>query len=435
MRWEGRCPTCQSWNSLSEVRAEGSAGGSTRAASLELHDPSPLLGSSVSADREADRIASGIGVVDRVLGGGFVPGSVILLGGAPGIGKSTLLLQLAACVDERGGSVLYASGEESHGQVALRASRLGGGAGRVAFIATDRMDAALAAAAARTPDLLCLDSVQTLAADGAGSAGGVAQVRASAAAAHEFAKRTGTVVVLVGHVTKGGGLAGPRSLEHLVDVVLHFEGQRSGEYRMLRGSKNRFGATDELAAFRMRETGLEPVADPEGLFLGDRPAESSGSAVAAALHGTRPLLTEIQALTTPARYGAPQRVTTGFPPRRLAILLAVLQRHAGVPLGDTDVFLSVVGGARLTDPGADLAVCAALASSHLDRPLGRRSAFIGEVGLDGGLRRVARIEERVQAAVRAGFDDVVVPAAHAASLEADCSVAEGVGAVVDGLRA
>lgn len=384
----------------------------------------------------AARTSTGFDVVDRVLGGGLVPGSLILLGGEPGIGKSTLLLQIAANVQAAGGRVLYASGEESREQVGLRAARIGGGAAALPFLATSDIEDVLAAAEADPPALVCLDSIQTIAAEGEGVPGGVAQVRACAARAQEFAKRAGTAVVLVGHVTKDGGLAGPRTLEHVVDVVLHFDGRRSAEFRLLRSTKNRFGSADEAGAFRMTASGLEAVEDPAGLFLEDRPAGATGSAVTVAMHGSQPLLTEIQALTAPARFGSPQRRTTGFPARRLAILLAVLERRAGIPLGDSDVFLNVVGGTRLTDPAADLAVLAALASSHLDRPLGREIALVGEVGLSGELRGVSRPEARVRAAVRAGLADVLLPAVHREALSgvAGARFAAHVRAVVEELR-
>lgn len=341
-----------------------------------------------------------------------MPGSVSLLGGEPGIGKSTLLLQLAAGMHAAGVSVLYASGEESREQVGLRAGRIGGSATQLPFIATGSAEEVLAAAEKAGPGLLCIDSIQTVSVEGGGAPGGVSQVRESAARIQEFAKTSGSATVLVGHVTKGGALAGPRTLEHLVDVVLHFEGKRSADHRFLRSSKNRFGSVDELAAFRMTDAGLDPVEDPSGLFLTDRPGGISGSAVAAAIHGSQPMLTEIQVLTAPARFGSPQRTTTGFPVKRLAILMAVLERRAGVAVADTDVFLSVVGGTRLTDPGADLAVIGALASSVLDRAIDHGTALVGEVGLGGELRGVSGVEARVRAASRAGLADVVVPEVH-----------------------
>jgi DNA repair protein RadA/Sms len=311
-----------------------------------------------------------------------------------------------------GAPVLYVSGEESREQVRLRAARLGEGADRVRFLATTRLEDALAAVEAERPALLCVDSIQTLASAAAGSvAGGVAQVRECAAALQAAAKADGPATVLVGHVTKGGALAGPRTLEHMVDVVLHFEGQRAGEHRILRGGKNRFGSAEEVAVFRMTSAGLEPVPDPATVFLTDRPEGVSGSAIAVPLQGTRPLLAEVQALTVPARYGSPQRVATGFPARRLAILLAVLERRAGLSLGTADVFVSVVGGLKIVDPGADLAVVAALASAHADVPVPGGTAWVGEVGLGGEIRGVARAEARVEEARRAGLDEVVLPSA------------------------
>jgi len=413
VRWEGRCPSCDAWNTLAEAPSGASGGGATarrgiRRDAARRAAPEPLG----APGKDAARVPAGFGVADRVLGGGLVPGSVILLGGEPGIGKSTLLLQIAAAVQQAGRSVLYASGEESREQVRLRAERIGRGASSLPFLATSDLEEILVAAEAARPALLCIDSIQTVTIDEGGAPGGVSQVRACAARAQEFAKRSGTAVVLIGHVTKGGGLAGPRALEHLVDVVLHFDGRRSAEFRLLRSTKNRFGSAEEVAAFRMTAAGLEAVDDPSGLFLDDRPVGASGSAVAVAMHGSQPILTEIQALTAPARYGSPQRMTTGYPSRRLAILLAVLERRVGVALGESDVFLSVVGGARLADPGADLAVLGALVSSHLDRPLGARTVLVGEIGLSGELRGVSRPEARVRAAVRAGLDDVVLPAVH-----------------------
>jgi DNA repair protein RadA/Sms len=358
--------------------------------------------------------------MDRVLGGGLVPGSLLLLGGAPGVGKSTLLLQAAGAVAAAGRDVLYASGEESRDQVRLRAGRLGAAAGAVSFLATRSVEEILAAADRVRPSLLCVDSVQTLASAEVGSASGtVSQVRACSAALQQLAKSTAAATVLVGHVTKDGSLAGPRTLEHLVDVVLHFEGGRAGEYRILRGGKNRFGAADELAVFRMTAAGLEPVPDPTSLFLEDRNESVSGSAIAVPLHGSRPLLAEVQALTARSRYPTPQRVATGLAPRRLSILLAVLERRGGIDLGEVDVFVNVIGGLRLSDPASDLAVAAAIASARLDRPLPARTAFAAEIGLGGELRTVARPEARIAAARRAGLRSVVLSAGHEAALGAE----------------
>ncbi|MCL7984721.1 MAG: DNA repair protein RadA [marine benthic group bacterium] len=421
MRWEGKCPSCGAWNTLVEAPAPVGSGGrrareSGSRSGASVAEVSRLGGAAGDVPRPERRPIE-FGEVDRVLGGGLVPGSVLLLGGAPGVGKSTLLLQLAGRAQIGGARVLYVSGEESREQVGLRAARLGSGTSELRFVATDRLEEVLAAVEAEAPDLVCIDSIQTMwSGDLTSAPGTVTQVRACSAALQARAKATGAATVLVGHVTKGGALAGPRTLEHLVDVVLHFEGHRLGEHRLLRGSKNRFGSVDELAVFRMTGSGLEPVPDPGGLFIEDRPEGVSGSAVAVPLHGTRPLPAEVQALTATSRYATPQRIATGFPPRRLTILLAVLERRAGLDLGGSDVFLSVIGGLRLTDPAADLAVAAALASASRDRPIAGGTAFAAEIGLGGELRAISHAETRVTAAVRAGFDCVFLPAALRPSL-------------------
>jgi DNA repair protein RadA/Sms len=363
LRWEGRCPACGEWNTLREAPAVGAGSiGRTRAGPGHPgRPPAPLADADGGGE---DRLELGVGELDRVLGGGVVPGSLVLLGGAPGIGKSTLLLQVAASLQARDVRCLYVSGEESARQVAMRAERLGGRAGNVSFLAETDVESIVAAASEIEPALLCIDSIQKLRSSRLDAAsGGITQVRESAAVLQAFAKETGTATFLVGHVTKQGGLAGPRALEHLVDAVLLFEGQRTLEHRLLRSIKNRFGGTDEMAVFRMTGSGLETVADPSGLFLADRPEGVSGSAVAVPLQGSRPLLAEVQALTAPGRFGTPQRVVTGLPPRRLSLLLAVLGRRGGPALGDADVFVNVVGGLRLTDPATDLAVMAALVSA------------------------------------------------------------------------
>ena len=420
LRWEGRCPACGEWNTLRQAPASARSvtrsPGSRSGLGSGGRTPVPL--------REAEsgpesRLALEVGELDRVLGGGAVPGSLVLLGGAPGIGKSTLLLQAAASLGSRGVPVLYVSGEESAGQVRLRAERLGGAASEVPFVAETDVDAIVEAAREVEPAFLCVDSIQTLrSARSEAAPGGIAQVREGAAVLQTFSKESGTSTFLIGHVTKQGGLAGPRTLEHLVDAVLLFEGQKTLEHRLLRTTKNRFGGTDEMAVFRMTGSGLEGVTDPSGLFLADRPEGVSGSAVAVPVQGSRPLLAEVQALTTPGRYGTPQRVVTGIPPRRLSLLLAVLGRRGGPSLGDADVFVNVVGGLRLADPATDLAVLAALVSAATDRAAPGRLAFVGEVGLAGEIRGVARLEARVREAARAGMQGVVVPAVAAGALEA-----------------
>jgi DNA repair protein RadA/Sms len=410
LKWEGRCPHCGEWNTLAEAPDEGrgdAAGRGRREDAPAGRAPAPLREAGTG---ERSRVPVELGEVDRVLGGGLVPGSLVLLGGAPGIGKSTLLLQLAARLLGEGAEVLYVSGEESASQVRLRAERLGGRATDVPFLAATDVEEVARRTRDAEPDLLCVDSVQSLQASRLDSApGSVTQVRECAAHLQEAAKATGAATLLVGHVTKQGGLAGPRTLEHLVDAVLLFEGERTLQHRILRAAKNRFGGVDEMAVFRMTSAGLDPVADPSRLFLEDRPDGVSGSAVAVPLHGSRPLLAEVQGLTAPGRYGSPQRVSTGFPSRRLSLLLAVLERRAGLELGDSDVFVNVVGGLQLRDPAADLAVLAALASAHLERVVPADLAFVGEVGLGGEIRGVAQPGRRIREAARSGMATVVVP--------------------------
>ncbi len=410
-RWEGRCPTCGEWNSLDESRTSPAVRGFREGRAV-----SRVRALGATGDASIGRLATGFGEVDRVLGGGIVPGSVVLLGGTPGIGKSTLLLQVAGHLRDRGHAVLYVSGEESAEQVAMRGARLGT-PDDLAFLGSNDLEEVIAAVRDTRPEVVCVDSVQTISSRQLTSTpGGVAQVREAASVLQREVKETGSACVLVGHVTKGGALAGPRTLEHLVDVVLHFEGQRSGDHRILRGSKNRFGSVDEMAAFRMDASGLVPVPDPSTLFLTPNGAESSGAAVAVPVHGSRPILAEVQALVARARFAVPQRVCTGFPGRRLAILLAVLERKGGVALGEQDVFLNVVGGLRMGDPAADLAVVAALLSAGADRPFTPGTAFFGEVGLGGEVRGVSHGEARIKASMGAGLRTVVAPEALRADL-------------------
>jgi len=353
------------------------------------------------------RWRTGIDEFDFVVGGGIVPGSLTLVGGEPGIGKSTLLLQVAARLEVAGQVVLYASGEESTEQLRLRSERLGEGAGAVHALGETRLEAVLEAAAAIGASVLVLDSIQTVATDALESApGSVGQVRECAGMLMRFAKATGVAVLVVGHVTKGGGIAGPRTLEHIVDTVLYFEGEASLDYRLLRATKNRYGAVDELGVFQMTASGLEPVRNPSALFLAARAAGVSGSAVTALMEGTRPVLVEVQALAARAGYGTPQRVATGFDPKRLAVLLAVLERRAGVAFGELDVFVQATAGVRLSEPGADLAIAAALVSSLHDRPVPSDALFLGEVGLGGEVRPIAGLERRLAEASRLGFTRV-----------------------------
>ena len=349
------------------------------------------------------RWSTGLPELDFVLGGGIVPGSMTLVGGEPGIGKSTLLLQTAARLEAMGKTVLYASGEESPEQIRLRAARLVEDAGPVHVVGETWLEGILEASLALRSDLLVLDSIQTVYTDLLeGAPGNVGQVRECAARLMRFAKETGTAVVVVGHVTKGGGSAGPKTLEHIVDTVLYFEGEAALDYRLLRATKNRFGSVDEIGVFSMTGHGLMPVANPSALFL-DARSSVPGSAITALMEGTRPMLVEVQALAARSGYGTPQRVATGLDQKRLAVLLAVLERRGGTSFADLDVFVQVTAGVRLTEPGADLAVAAALLSSVLDRPPPPDVLFLGEIGLGGEVRPIGGMDRRVAEASRLGF--------------------------------
>jgi DNA repair protein RadA/Sms len=398
-RWGGRCDACGEWNTLGEeiatssvkVRADVVARGA-RAARLR-----DVVGS------ESERWRTGIAEFDFVLGGGLVPGSMVLVGGEPGIGKSTLLLQVAGQLRATGQEVLYVSGEESPLQVKLRADRIGDAAGDVSLLSETNLETILATAG-RGGGTVVVDSIQTVfTSDLEGAPGNVGQVRECAARLMRFAKETGTAVIVVGHVTKGGGIAGPKTLEHIVDTVLYFEGEHTLDHRVLRATKNRFGSVDEIGVFRMTEGGLVTVPNPSELFLGDRLSTTSGSAVTALIEGTRPVLVEIQALAAKAGFGTPQRVATGYDGRRLALLLAVLDKRAGLSLATLDVFVNVVGGLRVAEPAGDLAIAAALASSVYDRPLPPDALFIGEVGLGGEVRPVSQVERRLAEAAKMGI--------------------------------
>jgi DNA repair protein RadA/Sms len=430
-RWLGRCPGCGAWQSL--VEEPVSAGPAAGAGDL-LEASAPRGEARATALRDvpaeaAPRIATGIGELDRVLGGGVVPGSVILVGGEPGIGKSTLCLQLALAVEQAGvptpargernkrrdefagRRVLYVTGEESLEQVRLRAARLGALGDGVLALAETRVEALAKPWREVEPALVLVDSIQTLRTERVESApGSVAQVRECAALLAATAKTHGTALVLVGHVTKEGTLAGPRVLEHLVDVVLSFEGERVHPFRLLRATKNRFGSTQEVGVFTMGERGLDAVENPSELFLAERHAGAPGSCIVPVLEGSRPMLLEVQALVAPAGYGTARRTCLGIDDARVALLLAVLDRRSDVDLLSRDVYVNVAGGVRVAEPAADLAVALALASSRLDLPLPADVAACGEVGLGGEIRRVARLDERLREAARLGYGRVLVPA-------------------------
>lgn len=404
LRWSGRCPECGEWNTLLEEVVERVAAGPSRAAARVQ----PLA---EVATAETARIGTGFAELDRLLGGGIVPGGVHLVGGEPGIGKSTLLLQMAGHLAAGGRRVLYLAGEESPAQIKLRAERLGVDGAAVQVAAGTALDALLGACEATDPDLLVCDSIQTVYDPALSSApGSVSQVRSAAGALQRFCKARGSAAFLVGHVTKGGGLAGPKTLEHVVDAVLQFEGDRHHDFRLLRALKNRYGSTQELAVFTMGESGLTEVDNPSAFFLDPerRSHSAAGSAHVASVEGTRPLLIEIQALVAPSPFGTPQRVAGGFDGRRLALLLAVLERRAGLSLGGRDVFLNVVGGLSLSEPATDLGVVIALASAHRDRPLRPGTIVFGEVGLTGEVRRVRLTDARLREAARLGFDRAIV---------------------------
>ena len=426
-RWFGRCASCGAWNTAAEAPASSGAGGAVSAAkggqaararwapagAARPAGPRPLAEVHMDA---AERLATGLGEFDRVLGGGMMPGSIVLVGGDPGIGKSTLLLQLAGSLAAAGRTVLYVSGEESEEQVRLRASRLGAVPDRLLVLTETDLELVLEAAAGIRPDAMVIDSIQTLSrADLEGGPGTVTQVRECALALLHFAKNSKTAVFLVGHVTKEGAVAGPRVLEHMVDAVLYLEGERYQHYRVLRAAKNRFGSTNELGVYEMLDTGLREVANPSEAFLSHAAGQRTepGSAVVASIEGSRPLLVEVQALVATSIYGTPQRVTSGYDARRLAVLLAVLERRVGLRLGRHDVFVTVTGGLTLDEPGTDLGVALAVASSFLSRPVLQGTLALGEVSLSGELRRVSRVEARVREAAQLGFKRAGVPAVQA----------------------
>jgi DNA repair protein RadA/Sms len=415
LRWQGQCPTCSEWNTLVEEIVAPKVSASKGAASARRKAGAAAFGAggAVSATprlrdvlgSEEHRLTTGIAEFDFVLGGGVVPGSMVLVGGEPGIGKSTILLQVAARLEAEGRSTLYVSGEESPLQVKLRADRLAPEAGAVQLLGETNLETILATAASVAPAVMIVDSIQTVfTGDLEGAPGNVGQVRECAARLMRFAKETGTAVFVVGHVTKGGGIAGPKTLEHIVDTVLYFEGEGTADHRVLRATKNRFGSVDEIGVFRMTVRGLEAVENPSALFLEARgDVRASGSAVTCLLEGTRPMLLEVQGLAAKAGFGTPQRVSTGYDGRRLALLLAVLDKRAGLSFAQLDVFLNVVGGVRMQEPAGDLAVAASLASSVYDKALSPDAIFIGEVGLAGEIRGVSQAERRLLEAEKMGM--------------------------------
>lgn len=369
-------------------------------------------------DISARRLVTSLGEWDRVLGGGLVPGSLVLVGGAPGIGKSTLLLQVAHLLACKYGSILYVTGEESAGQTRLRAQRLGAMDGAIYLLAETNVEAIIDQIEKLQPVAVIIDSIQTMILPEVQAApGSVSQVREGAARFLRLAKGGGPAILLVGHVTKEGFLAGPRVLEHLVDCVLYLEGERYQAYRILRAVKNRFGSTNEIGVFEMAGSGLEEIRNPSAMLLAERPAGVAGSSVVACLEGTRPLLLEIQALVSRTNFGNPRRLATGIDFNRALLLAAVLEKRANLPLGGYDIYLNVAGGIAINEPAADLAVCLAIASSLQDRPLEARTLVLGEVGLAGEVRAVTQLERRVEEAARLGFNRFIVPAGNSKGLK------------------
>jgi DNA repair protein RadA/Sms len=404
-KWIGRCPACREWNTYhEEIVVRTSARGSSPVLSGERRKPELL--DSIKSD-EHQRQKTGIPELDRILGGGMVAGSLILLGGEPGVGKSTLALQLALSLRDK--TIMYVSGEESEEQISLRAKRLKKSNPSCYIYCETELDNILVQADNIKPGLVIIDSIQTISTDLLEStAGSVSQVRECAARLLKYSKISGVPVFLIGHITKDGTLAGPKVLEHIVDVVLYFEGDNNYIYRLLRSAKNRFGSTSELGIFEMMENGLREVTNPSEMFINQHDEILSGVAIAATIDGIRPFLIETQALVSSAVYGTPQRSSTGFDIRRLNMLLAVLEKRAGFRLGAKDVFLNIAGGIKVNDPAIDLGILAAILSSNLDIPAGRDMCFSGEVGLSGEIRPVARIDQRIREASKMGFHRIFI---------------------------
>lgn len=404
-KWLGRCPDCQSWDTLSEEVAPAGP----KASPALKKAPQLLRLDNLPPDNE-DRLLTGLDELDRVLGGGVVPGSVALLAGEPGIGKSTLLLQAAAGLGRQGRNLLYISGEESPAQLRLRADRLGLDLSKLQVAAETSVEAILTLAAEHRWDILAVDSIQAVSvADLPSGPGSLAQIRESAARFINLAKTENLPVWLVGHVTKEGAIAGPKVLEHMVDTVLYFEGERSYNLRILRAFKNRFGSVNEIGVFEMKDQGLAEVANPSALFLAERPSEAAGSVVAPTIEGTRPILVELQALVSASGLAMPRRQALGIDPARLSLLTAVLEKKVGLRLFDRDVFVNVAGGIKVVEPAVDLGMVAAIASSYNDRPVDREAVFLGEVGLAGEVRGVSRLGIRLKEAAKLGFTKVLLP--------------------------
>lgn len=406
-KWVGRCPECGEWNTFVEERqAVGKSKSPSRFATGTLNG-TPTKVSEIEA-RHEERIAMPSGELNRVLGGGIVPGSIILIGGEPGIGKSTLVLQNMLRIRSR--KVLYVSGEESQQQIKMRADRIGGGTGECYILGETSLENIFTQIEAMQPGIVIIDSIQTIASDSLDSAAGsVSQVRECTAQLLRYAKESGNPVILIGHINKEGSIAGPKVLEHIVDAVLQFEGDRHYMYRILRGIKNRFGSTSEIGIYQMHNSGLKEVANPSEMLVSMHGEPLSGVAIGVTLDGARPFMIETQALVSTAAYGTPQRSVTGFDQKRMNMLLAVLEKRVGFKLAQKDVFLNIAGGLKVNDPALDLAVVSAVLSSNVDMPIGKGICMAGEIGLSGEIRQVTRIEARIGEAEKLGFDTILVP--------------------------
>ncbi len=418
-RWMGKCPDCGQWNTMVEERIEKSGTGVRSAASGRSE---PLLLGDIKTGDE-DRFVTKIGELDRVLGGGIVAGSVVLIGGDPGIGKSTLVLQMLRQVSDLRGKALYVSGEESPAQIKMRAQRLGVKSENLYVLAETSLDEILRAADELQPQAIVVDSVQTVYTSELPSApGSVGQVREVSGRLMLHAKRTGIPTFLIGHVTKDGAIAGPRVLEHIVDTVLYFEGDRGHAFRILRAVKNRFGSTNEIGVFEMKESGLAEVANPSELFLAERPKDATGSVVVSSLEGTRPILAELQALVALSKLTMPRRTTIGVDYNRVSLLLAVLEKRVGMHLMGMDVFVNVVGGLRIDEPAVDLGVIAAVASSFREKPVPPGMVVMGEVGLAGEVRAISQAEARLKDAAKLGFTRCILPSANLEKMEKSAAI-------------
>jgi len=420
-RWMGKCPDCNQWNTLVEERVEKQK--DIRAAKRGK-GAEPLALNEIKIGDE-DRFVTKIGELDRVLGGGIVTGSVVLIGGDPGIGKSTLVLQMLKQVSELRGKALYVSGEESPAQIKMRAQRLGVKAENLYVLAETSLDEIIRAADELQPQVIVIDSVQTVYTSELPSApGSVGQVREVSGRLMLHAKRTGIPTFLIGHVTKDGAIAGPRVLEHIVDTVLYFEGDRGHAFRILRAVKNRFGSTNEIGVFEMKESGLAEVANPSELFLAERPKDATGSVVVSSLEGTRPILAELQALVTPTKMTMPRRTSIGVDYNRVSLLIAVLEKRVGMHLMGMDVFVNVVGGLKIDEPAVDLGIIAAVASSFREKPINSNTVVMGEVGLAGEVRAISQAELRLKDAAKLGFTRCILPAVNVEKLEKTAGISK-----------